>query len=409
VIIIADDLTGANDTAIQYRKRGYTTIVETLSTQKSDISLYDEYQVVACNTNSRALSRNVAYDRVFQTTISCLAARDERIYKKVDSMLRGNPGIELDAVMDASKINLAFVAPAYPQNGRIVEDGVLAVQGTIVNAGDLFLREMRHKVERVDLSLLKQSPKIVKMHILKRCHAGIQVFLFDSQSEADLLKIAQLSENIGIQNICCGSAGFAFYVGNDEPADNTPPSYKLKNVSNPIGIVCGTRNQNTRMQIEYAANKYKQPLFLFESESAHSAGPQRELIASIEKQLNAGAKELFLAVSGMYETISFDLQNSESRSDKAHKIATDLGRTMHQIFIHHQLKGIIATGGDTALQVCKALGAHGIVPLEELAPGIPLGIMVGGVAEGVLLITKSGGFGEKEIIEESIELIRRKS
>ena len=151
VIIIADDLTGANDTAIQYCKRGYSAIVGILYTSEIDIHCFDGHQVIAFNTDTRSLEQEEAYGIVFQATEACLAVRKEDIYKKVDSLLRGNPGRELDAVMDASFTHLAFVAPAYPQNGRIVEDGVLDVQGTTIDAVEIFRKQMHHTVERIDL------------------------------------------------------------------------------------------------------------------------------------------------------------------------------------------------------------------------------------------------------------------
>ncbi|NLO58057.1 MAG: hypothetical protein GX110_04895, partial [Synergistaceae bacterium] len=43
--------------------------------------------------------------------------------------------------------------------------------------------------------------------------------------------------------------------------------------------------------------------------------------------------------------------------------------------------------------------------LEELEPGIPLVRIMGGKADGLLLVTKAGGFGVRETMEHCIEAL----
>jgi uncharacterized protein YgbK (DUF1537 family) len=54
---------------------------------------------------------------------------------------------------------------------------------------------------------------------------------------------------------------------------------------------------------------------------------------------------------------------------------------------------LLLSGGDTALAVCRALGAYRIDLIDEIEPGIPFGRLVGGMRDGCLVATKSGGFG----------------
>ncbi|MBE0697320.1 MAG: hypothetical protein IH586_10385, partial [Anaerolineaceae bacterium] len=55
---------------------------------------------------------------------------------------------------------------------------------------------------------------------------------------------------------------------------------------------------------------------------------------------------------------------------------------------------ILMIGGETASQVCEELGVQAVDLLGEAAPGIPYGQLTGGSADGLRVITKSGGFGE---------------
>ena len=60
--------------------------------------------------------------------------------------------------------------------------------------------------------------------------------------------------------------------------------------------------------------------------------------------------------------------------------------------------GLVLTGGETALAVCRALGATAIHICGELEVGIPWGRLAGGVAPGLPVVTKAGGFGGPESI-----------
>jgi uncharacterized protein YgbK (DUF1537 family) len=54
---------------------------------------------------------------------------------------------------------------------------------------------------------------------------------------------------------------------------------------------------------------------------------------------------------------------------------------------------LVLTGGQTARIVCSQLGALGVHLLGEVLPGLPVGRLRGGVWDGLLVVTKAGGFG----------------
>lgn len=65
-----------------------------------------------------------------------------------------------------------------------------------------------------------------------------------------------------------------------------------------------------------------------------------------------------------------------------------------EAFEQHDPDALILTGGDTALLALTALGADSIALRGELAAGIPWGFVRGGIADGRIVVTKSGGFGD---------------
>ena len=67
---------------------------------------------------------------------------------------------------------------------------------------------------------------------------------------------------------------------------------------------------------------------------------------------------------------------------------------------------LFLTGGETAISICRALGATGMEVCRELVPGIPLGKLVGGPYQGLPVITKAGAFGDAEAIVKAIKTAR---
>ena len=66
--------------------------------------------------------------------------------------------------------------------------------------------------------------------------------------------------------------------------------------------------------------------------------------------------------------------------------------------------GLILTGGETALTVCRAMGGTSIEVLGEALPGVPLGVLRGPGWE-VPLATKSGGFGAPDALLRTAEAL----
>ena len=72
-------------------------------------------------------------------------------------------------------------------------------------------------------------------------------------------------------------------------------------------------------------------------------------------------------------------------------------------FSHHCTDALILTGGDTALLVLQTLGAHSILLRGEMFPGIPWGLIQGGLADGRIVVTKSGGFGNADSLTRIVQ------
>jgi uncharacterized protein YgbK (DUF1537 family) len=84
-------------------------------------------------------------------------------------------------------------------------------------------------------------------------------------------------------------------------------------------------------------------------------------------------------------------------------------QNIQSAFANQPVAALILNGGDTAAFVLQSLGASSILLAGELAPGIPWGFVEGGSADGCMVVTKSGGFGEPDALVRAFEFCHGRS
>lgn len=115
--LIADDLSGALDSAAPFAGAGKVVVASHPSALEA--ALGERPDIVAVSTRSREVSPEEALARV-RAVLRQMPA-ETRLFKKIDSRLKGNIVAELTAFEGAPLL----VAPAIPEFGRVVVDGCL--------------------------------------------------------------------------------------------------------------------------------------------------------------------------------------------------------------------------------------------------------------------------------------------
>src|ERR1035438_5599700 len=113
-LIIADDLTGACDAAVQFAR---SSVMLAMDAPPAGAS------VIAVSTESRNLLEEEVPALMAQVA-DWLRARV--LFKKIDSVLRGNPGAEIAAAMQAFGCDAVVATPAFPAMGRICSASEMA-------------------------------------------------------------------------------------------------------------------------------------------------------------------------------------------------------------------------------------------------------------------------------------------
>lgn len=143
LVIIADDLTGALDTAAPFAARGlHTEVALTVEAVASGVAKAPE--VLSINLASREKMPQEAF-RAASRVIEGLPS-GARLFKKIDSRLKGHVAVELDAI----SYRHALVAPAIPAFGRVVRDG--HVQGFGVVEPISVAGALRHHASRARIA-----------------------------------------------------------------------------------------------------------------------------------------------------------------------------------------------------------------------------------------------------------------
>ena len=127
IAIVADDLTGALDTAAPFAARGAETrVAAVLDLDRVGTPMP---AVLSVSTASRHIPGNDAANVVTETCARLARLEPGLWFKKIDSTLRGNVAVEVLATMAAAGIDQAVICPAVPAQGRTVKGGVVLVDG----------------------------------------------------------------------------------------------------------------------------------------------------------------------------------------------------------------------------------------------------------------------------------------
>ena len=406
--VLADDLTGAFDTGVQFRNWGLS--VEVLIGDVKDAKLVSD--VVVVDTESRLLNKEAAYWRVYHSMEKLMQYEVEKVYKKVDSTLRGNIGAELDASMKASKADFAFFAPAYPTYGRTTLSGKQMVDnsplekteyvdelgGKTSEIAAIIGAQSNRKVGLVSQDVVDAGRESIKAKVEALKNDNVEVAIFDALTEKHLIDIAHSIDDV---KLLVGSAGFASEI---------PPGIGMRRFK-PILSVCGSTRRLSRVQTRNLHNRLGFTdveigiTKLIDGETAVKAEVRR-CVSDAVKALKAGV-DVSLTSSPKESSAEDFIAHANKRGIKETEaklfIEEAMGEITSAILSEAGVLGIIITGGATGLAVCAKLGADRASIVEEIEPGIPL-LMLN---TGIPIVTKAGGFGIENSLVQVTQRMRR--
>ena len=106
------------------------------------------------------------------------------------------------------------------------------------------------------------------------------------------------------------------------------------------------------------------------------------------------------------------VQSTEAGSQRmpvglSQRIAQSMGRLTRGILEHAEPCVAAVFGGDTAIEIMNELDSHGIIPLDEVEPGVPISMMQSCLGR-IHLVSKAGGLGTDAVLQHIIDYCGRK-
>ena len=354
VAVVADDLTSAADGAAPFVERGISAqfFLDALDNVATDAS------VVAIDTDTR---RGRSEDAGPRTARAVEGVRDARvIYKTIDSTLRGHLAEEIDAALSSRLRRHAIVAPAYPARGRTTQAGVQFVDGMLLERTP-FARDPDHPAQTSDvrrrLAAIDGVGLVRNAGELAKAWARVRVTVCDAQSDQDLDAIVAAVPPEEV--LWVGSPGIAGALAR-ATAGSAATAPSLPTVDRVI-VAIGSRNPVTREQLTFLRAR------------SDAIGFGRVAV-----------------VATPATTVSCD-----PLWPLTHEVAA-LARGAGSL-------AIVASGGSTARSILEGLETRMVRLLGAFEDGIP----VARCPDGIVLITKAGGFGDQSTIHSIVKRLLR--
>ena len=408
IIILADDLTGANDTAIQFVKHGMSALVVNHNWLSGSFDFHGHH-TISIDTDSRQMNGKEAYN-VTRNLVRQLGTIEPEglYYKKIDSVLRGNPGSELSALMDELDIPLAIVAPSFPANHSTVEQGILksgmSFSQTSIDAVKVFANNMDRKVAGIPLEKIREGHAKTAEFILTHQKDGAEVFVADSVIDEDLAIISRIPAEIKTPLVLAGSGALADQMARNLSSGkkvNIKPVFSAS--KKPVLVISGTRQGETAVQFTSLSEKTSVPIVGFNLDMIEKGESEKAILLAFEEASKSLKKNPGLCIVAVESMLSSEIKTGhvvwgKTDDDLSHAISAAIGKLVVKLTNTFNFPVIFSTGGDTTLEICRSLSVRGIEPLAEILPGIPVGKIMGEKHENRYLISKSGRFGDKDTL-----------
>ena len=230
------------------------------------------------------------------------------VYKKIDSCLRGNIGAEVEALMDLLGCEGAFIAPAFPAQGRTTLHDIHFVRGVPLAASaiardpvspirdsrlsKLIALQSRYPVGRIDVTEFDGGLGRLQEATDNLLRQGRRLIVFDATSQQHLDLIACLARDHFPRTLLTGSAGLALALAQCLPAWKESLPRRGYLVGHRVLFVCGSGSDVLGEQVEALVKQAGVPRQVLDP--GLSVDGRHEL-AGVGPDLSAGAVILQLA------------------------------------------------------------------------------------------------------------------
>ncbi|MBR2995320.1 MAG: four-carbon acid sugar kinase family protein [Lachnospiraceae bacterium] len=380
LLILADDLTGALDTAVYFAECGASVLIRTAADPEQTA------QVLCIDMESRHLRAEEARSRALQLTKAAVSEGFTHVYKKTDSVLRGNHGAEIAGVLQGLGAEQIQVVQGHPRLGRTVKNGILLVDGVPVSQS-AFSKDPFNPVccDGVEEILVRTAPDL----------RG-RVMIYDSETELDLDAAYELIRERGMLHCLAGCGGFAKVLARKLSGTGNPVCFpKYRNML----LICGSMHVSSREQLITA----RKAGFPFHEVACGLTGEDFQPVAegispaSVVERISSELKSEPVVMVGTPVT-------EHPAEQEKHNMEAMLGEIVSAVLEQQRPDVLCVFGGDTLHAVLQKLGVSEIRPEREILPGV-IQSSFRYHGKPMELISKAGSFGGRETVTDLRRLL----
>lgn len=404
LLVVADDLTGANDTGVMFAEAGFNTLLETNihSLELTDVSRADIFSV---STDSRPIA-TAAETKTKETVLKGIEKGINRLYLKIDSTMRGSVNYQIKGALAAWETlyphTKAVICPAYPTMGRTIENGHLYVNGTPVNetaSGKDAICPVKSSSmqdllpEAVCLTCSTENELIEKINSVP--HRQIVI---DAKTEDDLTIIANAINRLGNDIIPVGSAGLAekLKLSDHKSVEKTKPD---------LGralILVTSIHETSQNQVDQYISGIGGKSIVFNPSPSQLIN-HRLSNEALQQQLDAlihSGRENVIIRANPAKVVNH--MEDRSINEIARKIAEYLANLGLYALNAEKFDSLILFGGDGAATLLDKMKVSEMKVSYAVVPGVPLCTITNGPYKGLNVMTKSGGFGNHSLLTDML-------
>lgn len=420
VLVVADDLTGANATAAGLARAGLRAVTVADAHHPELVAEFaGRFDAVVVSADNRHAEPAAAAEDVRRALRAGWPAA--LVANRIDSTLRGNVGATTEALLaELHELSggpvAALCVPAHPEAHRQTVAGVQLLAGRRLEETEL-ARDPRSPIARSEVADLLAAqtdlpihplpletvtgPTAALVHALESAATRGGIVVADALTLDHVERVAVAASRVaGVTWLCV------------DPGPATVAMARARGLGSgtdaaPYLAVSGSATDLTRRQLGRV--RASRPVHLVRLLVGPDGRPDLDATtAALREALAAAAGgELVLLASALDDT---DLLEPAARAG----VPSVLARATRRALEEQQVDGLYLTGGDLAAACLGELAADGLDVADEVVPLAVAGNLVGGPWSGLPVVTKGGLVGDDDtavaclaFLEQSAQARRR--
>ena len=373
--VIADDLTGAAEIGAVGLRHGLRAEIVRRGKPSG------QAEVVCVDTDSRSCSPDEAGKRAAAAAKLLHAAGAQWIYKKVDSVLRGQVTAEVEAVMTQLQLNRALLLPANPSLGRVIREGQYLVRGKLIHRTE-FARDPEYPRRTSQVLRLLRLPEKFLIRVSNGDHtlSNNTIVVAETATSAEVQDWAGRHET-GM--LLAGGSEFFNALLYTEHLPRPPVEIALPEPAPGRELfICGTSTESARKFIN-AARRGKTPVFSLPQEMMWGV----ELSAPAAEAVTRRVVTAFDTHPRVILSVGLPLVRAAAI---ARQLSHFVVRIAESVLRRVRIVSVFAEGGATSAELVRCMGWARLTVQRELAPGVAVLAIEGG--DSTLLTIKPGTY-----------------